>query len=233
MNKDIINQQHSLGLRDFFIGIYKWMAAGILLSAAVAYATLLSLSSHGWAATLLSNKFHFYGLIAIEVALLFGIQIFIKKITPQIAMSLFFFYAALNGITMSGLFLIYNINSIIGVFAGALAIFAGLAVLGYTTKKDISGWGSFMMIGVWGVFISSIVNMFMQSDIFSMVISAVAVIVFAGLTVYDMQSYKKIYASVQGNDEEEQRYTVLGALHMYINFIMIFTHLLNLLGARD
>ena len=209
------------------------MAAGILLSAAVAYATLLSLSSHGWAATLLSNKFHFYGLIAIEVALLFGIQIFIKKITPQIAMSLFFFYAALNGITMSGLFLIYNINSIIGVFAGALAIFAGLAVLGYTTKKDISGWGSFMMIGVWGVFISSIVNMFMQSDIFSMVISAVAVIVFAGLTVYDMQSYKKIYASVQGNDEEEQRYTVLGALHMYINFIMIFTHLLNLLGARD
>jgi FtsH-binding integral membrane protein len=225
-------QTNNLGLRDFFIGIYSWMAAGIIISGIAAYMTLASLSAHGWAMTILSNTYYFYGLIAAELILLFGIQMFINKITPGVARILFFVYAALSGITLSSIFIVYSINSILGVFAGALAIFAGLAVLGYTTKKDISGMGTFLMIGMWGVFISSIVNMFMQSSMFSLIVSAAAVLVFAGLTVYDNQRYKQIYASVQGNDEEEKRHTVLGALHMYINFIMIFTHLLNLLGDR-
>jgi len=164
---------------------------------------------------------------------MFGIQFLIKKISPQIAMLLFFLYAGLSGVTLSGIFAVYSINSILGVFAGAIAIFAGLAVLGYTTKRNMTGLGTFLMIGVWGVFISSIVNMFLQNNLFSIVISAIAVLVFAGLTVYDNQTYKHIYNSIKGNDEEEERYTVLGALHMYINFIMIFTHLLNLLGSRD
>ena len=221
------------GIRNFFIGIYAWMTAGIAMSALAAYGTLVSLSTNGWAMTLLANKFYFYGLIALELALLFGIQMFIHKLSPGIAKILFFAYAIMSGITLSSIFIVYSITSIIGVFVGALAIFAGLAVLGYTTKKDISGWGTFLMIGMWGVFISSIVNMFMQSDMFSIIISAIAVLVFAGLTVYDNQAYKQIYADINGDAEGYKRYTILGALHMYINFVMIFTHLLNFLGSRD
>jgi FtsH-binding integral membrane protein len=224
--------QNHLGLRNFFIGIYKWMAAGIAVSGLFAYATLVSVQSNGLAVTLLSNKFYFYGIMAVEIALLFGIQMFINGMRPTTAKILFFIYAALSGVTLSSIFLVYNLGSIVGVFIGALAIFAGLAVFGYTTKKNIQGWGTFLMIGMWGVFVSSIVNIFLQSNTFSIVVSAIAVLVFAGLTVYDNQSYKNIYAGLQG-DDEIKRYTILGALHMYINFVMMFTHLLNLFGASD
>lgn len=224
------NLSEKEGVRKFFTGIYKWMIAGVILSGVFSYLTIME----GSLMFLLENQSYFYGIVAIEILIMLGVQFLIKKLEPEISLILFFIYAVLNGITLSGLFLIYSIDSIMAVFAGAVAMFAALAYIGYTTKKDISGWGTFLMVSTWGIFISSLINVFwLQSSTFDMVVSGMALLVFGALTVYDNQTYQKIYLSIAGNEEEEKRYTVLGALHMYINFIMIFVQLLKFLGNRD
>lgn len=233
MNNEDNNTQmehNNLGLRDFFTGIYKWMAMGILLSGAAAFLTI----QNGGLVFLNENQSYFYGIVGIEIIIMLGVQFLIKKLEPKVSLILFFVYAILNGVTLSALFMIYTIGSIMAVFAGAIAMFGALAYVGYTTKKDISGWGPLLMVSTWGIFISSLVNVFwLQSSVFDTVISAIALLVFGALTVYDNQAYQHIYHSVAGNDTEVERYTVLGALHMYINFIMIFVELLKLLGNRE
>lgn len=204
------------------------MIFGVILSGIFSYLTIAEVSF------LLKNTTYFYSIVGVEIAIMLGVQFLIKKLEPQVSLVLFFVYAALNGITLSGLFLIYTIDSIMAVFAGAVALFAALAYLGYTTKKDISGWGTFLYASTFGIFISSIINVFwLQSSLFDTVISGIALLVFGALTVYDNQSYQNIYKSIAGNEEEEKRYTALGALHMYINFIMIFVQLLKFLGDRE
>lgn len=223
-------KNNGFGLRDFYIGIYKWMTMGVVVSGIFAYISTQTTVFN----FVFQNPIYFYAIAGIEIALMLGIQFMIRKLSPQVAILLFMLYAALNGITLSGLFMMYSVNSILAVFAGAVAIFAALAVLGYTTKVNLSGWGTFLAVSTWGIFVASILNAFVfQNGTFDMIVSAVALLVFGALTVYDNQAYKNIFYSVEGNDEEEQRYTALGALHMYINFIMIFTNLLKFLGNND
>jgi FtsH-binding integral membrane protein len=229
-NSMMENPSDGEGLRSFFSGIYKWMAMGVILSGVFSYLTI----QEGSLRFILENQTYFYGIVGIEIAIMLGVQFLIKKLQPKVSLILFFVYAALNGITLSGLFLMYTIDSIASVFAGAIAMFAALAYVGYNTKKDISGWGTFLMVSTWGIFISSIINVFwLQSSVFDTVISGIALLVFGALTVYDNQAYQNIYRSIAGNEEEEKRYTALGALHMYINFIMIFVQLLKFLGNRE
>ncbi|PID83095.1 hypothetical protein CSB11_03115 [Candidatus Campbellbacteria bacterium] len=227
-NREIKNS--GFGLRDFYIGIYKWMTMGVLVSGIFAYiATQTTYLSFVFA-----NPIYFYAIVGIEIALMLGIQFMIKKLSPQVAIMLFMVYAALNGITLAGFFAMYDVSSILSVFIGAVILFVTLAVLGYTTKVNLSSWGTYLAVSTWVIFITSILNAFVfQSNMLDMIVSAVALLVFGALTIYDNQAYKNIFYSVEGNDEEEQRYTALGALHMYINFIMIFTNLLRFLGNND
>lgn len=212
-------------VQDFFGSIYKWMAVGVLISAFAAWLTMNSPL-----ALIYTNQIYFYGVVGIQLALLFGIQWGIMRLSSGNAFLLYLVYTFLNGMTMAGFlayFLATDPSLLFVIFGAAAVMFGTLAVLGYRTKRDMSGWGTFLIAGVWGVFIASIVNAFIGSDPFSYIISAVALVIFAALTVYDNQYYKNLFASLQ-NEEDKSKMATIGALHMYINFIMIFQSLLNL-----
>lgn len=216
-------------LSEFFAGIYTWMTVGLMLSAVFAYATI----STPLGMIVFGNPVIFYGITAIELAILFGVQFLIKKLPAELSRALFFVYAAVNGITLSYIFLVYSINSLIQVFVISAVIFGTLAIIGFRTKKDLSSWKTVLFAGMWGVFLSSLVNMFLQNSMMDMIVSGIAILVFCGLTVYDNQAYKAIYQYNVVDKESEKKFVTLGALHMYINFIMIFVNLLKFLGSRD
>jgi FtsH-binding integral membrane protein len=155
-NNTMENPSDTEGVRIFFVGIYKWMILGILLSGIFSYLTI----ADGSLNFLLQNTNYFYGIVGLEIVIMLGVQFLIKKLKPEISLLLFFVYAALNGITLSGLFLMYEINSIVTVFIGAVVLFGTLAYIGYTTKKDISGWGAFLMPATFAIFVSSLLNVF-------------------------------------------------------------------------
>jgi FtsH-binding integral membrane protein len=158
-------------------------------------------------------------------------QILAMRLPRAFTGLLFILYAVLNGVTLSAIALLYTVDSILVIFAVSCAMFFGLALYGFTTKKDLSSWGTFLFVAMLGVFVSSIVNIFLQNSMFDIIISAIAVIVFAGLTVYDNQAYKKMYEELSHDKEMIGKLAMLGAIHMYINFIMIFINLLKLFGT--
>ncbi len=228
MNRTMSDGQ-TTSLNQFFAGIYTWMTVGLLLSAAFAYATL----NTPLQSIIFGNPIIFYGINAIELAILFGVQIFIKKLPAELSRALFLVYAAINGMFLSIYFLRYDLSSIVQTFIISAAIFGTLAVIGFRTDKDLSSWKTVLFAGMWGVFLSSIVNMFLQNTMMDMIVSGIAILVFCGLTVYDNQAYKAIYQYNVVDKDSEKKFTTLGALHMYINFIMIFVNLLKFLGNKD
>jgi FtsH-binding integral membrane protein len=141
-----------------------------------------------------------------------------------------FVFAAAMGVSISSIFLIYKLGSIFQVFFITAATFGSMALYGYTTKRDLSKIGSFLMMGVIGVVIVGIVNVFLQSSMLSTMISLISVVIFTGLTAYDMQTIKAIYYETQGEDREKAG--VFGALNLYMDFINIFISLMNLLGQK-
>ena len=215
------------GLNGFFARIYMWMFVGLILSAVASFVTLNTDLGY----IIFSNSFLYYGLIGIQLALLFGVQLLINIFSVRVSYFLFFLYAVVSGILLSGIFVMYTSASIGLIFVISALLFLGLAVVGFTTKRDLSSFGTVMWMGMIGVFVSSLINMILQNSFMDMIISGVAIVVFSGLTVYDNQAYRKIYASSRGRGLG--KFVVLGALHMYINFIMIFVNLLRLFGDRS
>ena len=221
-------QQYDEGLSKFYAAIYKWMAIGVAFSGVIAWLFLQS----GHASLIFNNPVLFYGLIGIQLALLFGVQWFMNKLSHTASFVLYFAYAGVTGVLSSYIFAVYDLGNILGVFAASVLMFGALALYGYTTKKDLSGWGVFLFAAMWGVFAVSIINAFLQSEITHFVVSIIAIIVFAGLTVYENQHYKNIYYQVKDNEELKDKMVTQGALHMYINFIMIFRNLLYLVNRN-
>lgn len=215
------------GLNGFFARIYMWMFAGLVVSAVASFFTL----NTGLGVAIFSNPIFYYGLIGIQLILLFGVQLLINFFSVRVSYFLFMLYAVTTGILLSWIFIAYTTASIFLIFLISAGLFLGLAVLGFTTKRDLSGFGTVMWMGMIGVFVSSLVNMFLQNSVFDMIISGIAIIVFCGLTVYDNQAYKRIYRESRGRGLG--KFVVLGALHMYINFIMIFVNLLKFFGNRN
>lgn len=228
-----LSHAQSDGLRSFFGKIYSKMALGVIVSAVVAFYVTQTVSGSNILQTIFSSTIYYYGIIGIQLGLLIGIQWGINKLSKQWAEILFYVYAAITGLTLSGLLLAYTGGSILSTFIAAIAVFAALAFVGKTMKYDMSGWRVFLFTGMWGVFIVSIVNgFFLQSARIDWIISIIAVLVFSGLTVYDAQSYKKMFLrSTAGQDLGKM--IVLGGMHMYINFIMIFVNALKIFGGRD
>ncbi len=224
-------EQVDFGLTRFFAGIYKWMAVGVAVSGVTAFLV----AKLGYLPIFFSNIIFFYGLIGVELILVFGIQMAIRKLSPQTSLMLFLLYSFINGLTMSVIFAVYGLGDITSAFTGAVVLYIILAVMGYRTKKDLSSWSTLLFPMVWAIVISSLLNMFVfQSSVFNMIISIGTLLVFGALTIYDNQTYKAIYHSLQGQHDEKERYVVLGALHMYINFVAIFQSILSLMGgSRD
>lgn len=215
-------------VNQFFASIYKWMAAGVLVSALFSWLTMNTAL-----VAVLNNQVLFYALVAIEFFLLLFIQFMINKLSFKVSFVLYFVYAALTGVTISGLlshFLSVNPMQVVIIFVSAVIMFATLALIGYRMKYDMSGWKTFLFTAVWGVVIASILNaIFIQSFGFDMIVTAIAMVVFSVLTVYDAQYYKNLFPNLQTEDEKAKAST-LGALHMYVNLLVMFQSLLKLTG---
>jgi len=205
--------------------VYAWMGGGLMVTALLAMVTV---SSPAILNAVFGNRLVFYGLILGELGLVVAISGAINRLSAAMASFLFILYAALNGITFSVIFAVYTAESVASTFVITAATFGAMSAFGYMTRRDLTGWGSFLFMGLIGVVIASLVNIFTRSSAVSWVISAVGVIVFTGLTAYDTQKIKAMAAS----GAEGRKPAILGALTLYLDFINLFLMLLRLLGNR-
>ena len=237
------------GLRAYMLRIYNYMAIGLAItgfaalgiymaavtgdaSAAAARVGSTYLTSFGVAMFVSPLKWVF---MLAPLAMVFVISFGINRLKPATAQMLFWAFSALMGISLSSIFLVYTHTSIVRVFFITAASFGALSLYGYTTKRDMTGMGSFLMMGLFGIIIASLVNIFIGSSMLQFVVSVIGVLVFAGLTAWDTQRLKNDYIygyASQGGDIAE-RAAISGALSLYLNFINLFTLLLQLLGQRD
>jgi FtsH-binding integral membrane protein len=205
--------------------VYSWMAGGLLITALLAFVTV---SSPAILNAVFGNRLVFYGLVIGELGLVFAISGAIDRLSAAMASFLFILYAALNGVTMAVIFAVYTAESIGSTFVITAATFGAMSAYGYMTRRDLTGWGSFLFMGLIGIVIASVVNIFTQSSAASWIISAIGVIVFTGLTAYDTWKIKAMAAA----GAEGRKPAILGALTLYLDFINLFLMLLRLLGNR-
>lgn len=169
------------------------------------------------------------------LAFVFGMSAMINKMSAATAQTVFYIFAAVMGVSISSIFLVFTGYSIMQIFLITSIAFAGLSLYGYTTKKDISGWGSFLIMGVIGLIVASIVNIWLASPAIMFAISAIGVLIFAGLTAYDTQRIKNEYVAHahHGDSEWLGKSAIMGSLSLYLNFINMFMMLLQLFGNRE
>ncbi len=218
------------GLAAHMRQVFNYMTGGVALSGLVAWLTL-NVNGGALAQALITSG-AFWVLLIAQLGLVFFLSFRIHKLEPGTALMLFGGYSALTGVTFAPLVWAYTQSSIAIAFFTAAGMFAAMALWGYTTKKSLSGMGSFLFMGLIGLIIASVINIFLGSDQMSFVISLIAVPLFAGLTAYDTQKIKDIYGEVGGDDTARSRAAVMGALALYLDFINLFIHLLQLIGDR-
>lgn len=226
------------GLRAYMLRVYNYMASGVAITGVVAYliyAMAVEQTAGGLALTAFGN-FMFasafkWVVIFAPLAMVFFISARINAMSLSAAQIAFWVFAALMGASISSIFLIYAGESIARVFFITAASFGALSLWGYTTSKDLSGWGSFLFMGLIGIIIAMLVNLFIGSTALQFAISAIGVLVFAGLTAYDTQQIKEMY-SVNDDGSASGRKAVMGALRLYLDFINLFMMLLQLFGDR-
>lgn len=220
---------YELVQREFFANVYKWMSLGLFLTAAMAY--IVSISS-GLTHAIVGNKLVFYGLIIAELAMVWYFSARINKISVLSSTLLFLGYSALNGLTLSVIFLVYTASSIASTFLISSGTFALTSLYGYVTKKDLSKVGSLCFMGLIGIIVASVVNMFMHNSIMETVISYIGVLIFVGLTAYDTQKIRQSVTSSDMNSDENIKGSIKGALVLYLDFINLFIFLLRILGNK-
>jgi hypothetical protein len=220
---------YDAGLRSHMLSVYNYMASGVLLTGIVAYgAAMLGIPQQ------LFFNGNFLGFIVIFAPLImvFFLMARVSRMSTAGMQTFFWTFATVMGLSMSAIPLLYNGTSIATAFVGASAAFVSLSLWGYTTKKDLSGFGVFLLMGLVGLIVAMIANLFIRSDAWSMAIAAIGVLLFAGLTAYDTQKIKSIYFHVAGSDMLGKA-AILGALTLYLDFINMFQFLLSLIGSRD
>ncbi|WP_082733669.1 Bax inhibitor-1/YccA family protein [Polycladidibacter hongkongensis] len=225
------------GLRAYMLRVYNFMAMGLVITGVVAIAAFNMAvdTSAGqlteFGALLYTSPLKWVVMLA-PLGMVFLLSARVHKMSVSGAQTAFWVFAALMGLSLSSIFLVYTGNSIARVFFITAASFGGLSLFGYTTKKDLSAWGSFLFMGLIGIIIASLVNLFLASSAVQFAISVVGVLVFAGLTAYDTQRIKEMYAAVDSSDVAGKK-AIMGALTLYLDFINLFMMLLSLFGNRD
>jgi hypothetical protein len=213
----------------FLASVYAWMAAGLALTAVV---SLFTVSTPALLELVFGNQFVFFGLMIVELGLVFGVSAAINRISAATATGLFLLYAALNGVTLAVILLAYTGASVAGTFFVTAGMFGAVSVYGAVTKRDLSGWGSFLFMGLIGVVIASVVNIFLASDTLSWVMALVGVVVFTGLAAYDTNKLRALARQGFADASSERKGAIIGALALYLDFINLFLMLLRLFGRR-
>jgi FtsH-binding integral membrane protein len=243
------------GLRAYMLRVYNYMAGGVFLTGVIAYfvysltvTTDANLAAHAatgaviglkrgmyltpLGAALFTTPLHWL-VILLPLGFVFFLSMRIYRMSLGAAQTTFWLFAAAMGVSLSSIFLAYTQTSITQVFFVTAAAFGSLSLYGYTTRKDLSGWGSFLIMGVFGIVIAALVNLFLQSSALQFAISVIGVLVFSGLTAYDTQRIKDGYYEVMGDMTAAGKAAILGALQLYLDFINLFVSLLQLFGNRD
>lgn len=216
------------GLRAHMVRVFNYMGGGLGLTGLIAYAVANSFVGD----FIFSSKITAYAAMFAPLLFMFFMNFKLANASASLAQTLFWIFCSLMGLSMSTIFLVFTDESITRVFFITAATFSAMALWGYTTKKDLASMGAFLMMGVLGLFIASLVNLFMQSSMMQWIVSIIGVGVFTGLTAYDTQNIKQNYSASWGQ-EANNKLAVIGALSLYMNFINAFQFLLSLMGNRE
>ena len=226
-NEDLSYSQGGINLQPIMRQVYTWMGLGTLLTAGMAYVTVNTPLIN-----LAANPIVLLVAILAELGLVLGISFGFSRLSSGIASALFFLYAALNGFTLSIVLLTFTLGSVFAAFVSTAALFGAMTILGYTTKVDLTKMGTFLIIGVFGLVIAMVVNMFINSGPLDMLISMAGVLIFTGLTAYDTQRIGRMAAQISAPGEAAAKLAVFGALKLYLDFINMFLFMLRLFGRR-
>ncbi len=216
------------GLRAYMLKVYNYMCIGLALTGAVAFATS---TSPVMLNAIFGSPLKWLVMLA-PIGMVFFLAARVRAMKASTAQAVFWAFAGLMGLSLASIFIAYTGESVTRVFFITAGAFAGLSLFGYTTKKDLSGMGSFLIMGVIGLLIASVVNIFLESTAMQFAISVLGVLIFAGLTAYDTQRIKAIYHEGDGMEVAEKK-AVMGALTLYLDFINMFIFLLHLFGNRE
>ena len=218
----------SLALPKTMRKVYLWMTLALCITGFTAWIV----ADTGIWYTIASNRLLFWGIIIAELGLVFGISAGINKSVP-VATLLFAIYSVVNGLTMASIFLVYDVRSIAAVFFITAGMFAVMGIIGAVLKVDLSKMGTVLIMGVVGLIIASMVNMFfIKSGMMDLIVSWLGVIIFAGLTIYDTQRIKRMLMETDYPEETTQKIALMGALSLYLDFINMFLYLLRIFGGN-
>lgn len=221
-------RQEVAAQRSFMAGVYGWMTIGLLATALTA---LVVASSKELLHTVFETG-AFWVLIIAELGIAFAFRLALKAVPVPVAAAMFLLYSVLTGATLSFLLIFYTKESVTTTFFITAGMFAGISAYGYVTKRSLNSIGSFCMMGLWGLIIASVVNIFVGSSAMSWLISFIGVIVFTGLTAYDTQRFKQAYAANEPGSAMQRKIALLGAFELYLDFVNLFIYMLRFLGDR-
>lgn len=209
---------------------YLWMTLALIITGFSAYTVA---TNEAITMFLFQHSSALWILFGAELLLVIGITAAIQKISLPVATLLFVLYSAINGVTLSSIFWVYSLGSIATTFFITAATFAAMSVFGYFTKTDLTSLGKLLIMALIGIIIATIVNLFLHNAMLDLVVSYIGVLIFVGLTAYDTQKIKQMFLMAPDASEATQKYAVLGALTLYLDFINLFLYLLRLFGRRD
>ena len=234
LNFDAMTREQGLSMSAAFPAlmrkVYVWMTLALMITGATAYGVA---TSPGIQMALFSNQLLFWGLVIAEFALVIGISAAINRLSLTTATLMFVLYSVINGAMLSSIFLIYTMSSIASVFFITAGTFGVMALIGYTTKKDLTSMGRILFMALIGIIIATVVNIFLKSSGLQMIVSYLGVLIFVGLTAYDSQKIKNMLQMAPDASETSQKLALLGALTLYLDFVNLFIYLLRIFGRRE
>lgn len=223
-------QRAGTGLQTYMAQVYGWMTCGLLLTAFVSW---FAVRTPRVMEFVFSSQITFFGLIILQLAVVFVLSGLAHKMSGALATGLFMLYSALTGLTMASIFLVYTYSSIATTFFVTAGMFGAMTLYGYTTKRDLSKMGSLLFMALIGILVASLVNYWLKSPALMWAITYIGVVVFVGLTAYDTQKLKYMGENINIDDKENlRRYSIVGALTLYLDFINLFMMLLRIFGNR-
>lgn len=228
-----LSREQSLAIQGFMTKVYAWMCGGLGITAAIGFL----LAQHPEIiAPIFQNKLYFFGIVLVELGLVIGLSAKASSLSAPAATAMYLLYSAVSGITFASIFLVYKMGSIGSVFVITAGMFGGMSLYGTVTKRDLSGWGSFLIMGVIGMIIAAVVNIWLQSPVLTWVVSGIGVIAFTGLTAYDTQKIRQLAIAGETFSQSigisRHNAAIVGALTLYLDFINLFISLLQLFGDR-
>ncbi|PIR34463.1 MAG: hypothetical protein COV36_00830 [Alphaproteobacteria bacterium CG11_big_fil_rev_8_21_14_0_20_44_7] len=223
------NAGFDAGLRKHMLKVYNYMGLALVVSGLLSY---FAGHSEAYIQTVFTNPILYWGIALAPLAMVFFLSIRIEKMSMQTAQITFWAFASVMGLSLASIFLMYTEASIFKTFLATAGTFGAMSLYGYTTKRDLSGMGSFLIMGLFGIIIASVVNIFLQSSALDFAVSILGVLIFIGLTAYDTQRIKQLYFVHGGQGETGGKAAIMGALSLYLDFINLLLFLLRFMGDR-